>query len=209
MVSLENQKASILRMSHGVAVILFLGKSHPYFWNRWLMLVQVYAAYLTFQLYSHSHLYEDAAAGTHSRRYSKKSKRDRTNGKEPASPVFQSGTPPSEEPGVLTPPPRRSESPSSRGSSIRGIPPQDTVRIVHPSPGGSGVPMHWTETTASDVTLAENEEHPNSLGQETTPGSNGSKEADLPQLSWFMTVFIIVVVSVVRGMYTSHPGFAF
>jgi len=56
--------------------------------------------------------------------------------------------------------------------------------------------MQWTDTTASDVTLAEDEEHPNPLGQETTSGPTGVKEADLPQLSWFMTVFIIVVVSV-------------
>ena len=69
--------------------------------------------------------------------------------------------------------------------------------------------MQRTETTASEVTLAEDEEHPNPLGQQTAPGFAGDKEADLPQLSWFMTVFIIVVVSVVRGMHASHPRLRF
>jgi len=62
--------------------------------------------------------------------------------------------------------------------------------------------MYRTETEAtnrSDVTLTEGEEHPNPLGQETVPGSVENKEADLPQLSWFMTVLIVAVVSVVRS----------
>ena len=207
MVDIQDQKASILKMSHGVSVILLLGKIQRIPLNRSLTLLQVYIAYLTFQLYSHSHLYEDAAAGIHSREYTKKSKRKRTAGKELASPVFQLGTVPS---------PQRSESPPSFPRSppyapdlssdplARALPPQNNVRAMYPSPRGSptrGIPMHRTETEASDrsdVTLAEGEEHPNPLGQETAPGSTGAKEADLPQLSWFMTVFIIAVVSVVR-----------
>jgi len=34
------------------------------------------------------------------------------------------------------------------------------------------------------------------LGQDTTPGATSAKESDAPQLSWFMTMAIIVVVSV-------------
>lgn len=67
--------------------------------------------------------------------------------------------------------------------------------------------MHRTETAASDrsdVTLAEGEEHPNPLGQETAPESTEDKEANLPQLSWFMTVLIIAVVSVVRKKHAPH-----
>ena len=67
--------------------------------------------------------------------------------------------------------------------------------------------MHRTETAASDrsdVTLAEGEEHPNPLGQETAPESTEDKEANLPQLSWFMTVSIIAVVSVVRKKHAPH-----
>ena len=71
------------------------------------------------------------------------------------------------------------------------------------------MPMHWTETSASDLTLAEGEEHPNPLGQETAPGSAQDKEADLPQLSWFMTVLIISVVSVVRPKYHPHRRWSF
>ena len=66
-----------------------------------------------FQLYSHSHLYEDAAGGIHSRECTKKSKRKKMAGKEFASPVLQPGTLPLEESGVLETPPRRPESPSS------------------------------------------------------------------------------------------------
>ena len=212
MVDVADQKTSILKMSRGVAVILLLGKTQRVPLNQSLTLAQVYAAYLMFQLYSHSHLYEDAAAGIHSREYRRKSKRKKTV----TSPVPQPGTPPSEEPGVLGLPPRHSESPPSfprslssapdlsSDPSVRELPPQNNVRAVHPGPRGSpthGVPMHWTETAASDVTLAEGEEHPNPLGQETVPGSAEAKEADLPQLSWVMTVLIISVVSVVRTKY--------
>jgi len=51
-------------------------------------------------------------------------------------------------------------------------------------------------TDRSDTTLAEGGEHPNPLGQEATTEVNNTKEADAPQLSWFMTVSIITVVSV-------------
>jgi Ca2+:H+ antiporter len=196
-------------MSHGVSVILLLGKTQPIPLNQSLTLVQVYIAYLTFQLYSHSHLYEDAAAGIHSREYTRKSKRKKSTEKESTSPVPQPGTLLPEEPDVLEPPPRRPESPFPRplpsppnvsnGPSV--LPPQNNVRAVHPSPRGSptrGILMYRTETAASDVTLAEGEEHPNPLGHETAPGTTEDKEANLPQLSWFMTVFIIAVVSVVR-----------
>jgi len=55
-----------------------------------------------FQLYSYSHLYEDAAAGTHSREYLK----NRTiGGKEAASPVLQPGPLPAGVPDVLELPP--------------------------------------------------------------------------------------------------------
>jgi len=59
--------------------------------------------------------------------------------------------------------------------------------------------MHRTETAASnrsDVTLTEGDEHPNPLGQDAATGVANVKEADAPQLSWFMTVSVIAVVSV-------------
>lgn len=61
--------------------------------------------------------------------------------------------------------------------------------------------MLRTETASSDrsdVTLAEGEEHPNPLGQEETPEVIDEQEVYVPQLSWFMTVCILCVVSVVR-----------
>ena len=67
--------------------------------------------------------------------------------------------------------------------------------------------MHRTETAVSDrsdVTLAEGEEHPNPLGQEATPEVTNAKEAEALQLSWFMTVAIIAVVSVVRSKYSPY-----
>lgn len=63
------------------------------------------------------------------------------------------------------------------------------------------VPMFRTETAASDrseVTLTEGEEHPNPLGHEATPEASDEKDVYVPQLSWFMTVFVLSVVSVVR-----------
>ena len=66
--------------------------------------------------------------------------------------------------------------------------------------------MERTETAASDrseVTLAEGEEYPNPFGQEATPeGPDDDKEVRVPQLSWFMTVLILAVVSVVRARYS-------
>ena len=171
---------------------------------------------MVFQLYSHSHLYEDAAAGTHSRKYSKKyPKGKKMRDSEPTSPVLQPGTP-TGEPDVLVPPPRRPQSPSSfprslssapdlsRIHSLQEIPPHNTIRLVCPTPRGSPTPvtlMHRTGSAASDrsdVTLAEGPEHPNPLGQETTPEVTNDKVPDVPQLSWFMTVSILAVVSVVR-----------
>ena len=177
---------------------------------------QVYAAYMVFQLYSHSHLYEDAAVGTHSRKYSTKKspKRKKMKDKELESPVG--------EPDVLAPPPRRSRSPSSpprslssapdlsRTNSLQELPPQRTIRLVVPSPRGSpnlGIPMHRAgsaDSDRSDATLAEGQEHQNPLGQEATPEVTDNKSADVPQLSWFMTVSILAVVSVVRAKYVPY-----
>jgi len=59
--------------------------------------------------------------------------------------------------------------------------------------------MERTETAASDrseVTLNEGEEHPNPFGQEATSEVPNDQEVQVPQLSWFMTVFILAVVSV-------------
>ena len=61
--------------------------------------------------------------------------------------------------------------------------------------------MQRTETAASDrseVTLAEIEENPYTLGQEATPGATDDRVVYVPQLSWFMTVLILAVVTVVR-----------
>jgi len=164
---------------------------------------------MMFQLYSHSHLYEDAAAGTHSKEYSKKRKMGR---EETASPVLQPGSLPAGEPDVPKPPPRHPNSLSSSlrslspvpdlpsVSSLRELPPQSPVRLAHPTPRSSptlSVPMHRTETVASDrldVALAEGEEHSNPLGQEAAPQVSNAKEAEAPQLSWFVTVAIIAVV---------------
>lgn len=196
--NINSQKTAILRMSHGVAVTLLL----------------VYVAYLTFQLWSHSHLYEDSAAGIHSRGYSKKSGKN-IKGKEIGSPVLQPGILPPTDRDFPERPSRRSESPSSfprplssaldqsNVDSLRELSPQTTVRLVHPIPrraGSTGIPMQRTETAESDrseVTLAEGEEHPNPFGQETTPEGDDDQEVYVPQLSWFMTVFILAVVSVV------------
>ena len=172
---------------------------------------------MVFQFYSHSHLYEDTAAGTHSRKYSRKApKRKKANEKEPVSPVPQPDTPTGES-GALTPP-QRPHSPSSFPRSLSSapdlssphslgeLPPQNTLRLVIPSPSprGSptlGVPMDRTETTTSDrsdVTLTEGQDQQNPLGREVTPETTDDKAADIPQLSWVMTVSILAVVSVVR-----------
>lgn len=193
----DEQKNAILKMSHGVAVALLL----------------VYVAYLTFQLWSHSHLYEDSAAGIHSRGCSKK---PNAKGKEVASPVLQPGALPTVGQDPFEPPPRRSQSPSSfprplssapdlsNIDSLRDVSPQNTVRLVHPIPRrgtSSGVPMLRTETAASDrsdVTLTGGEEpdHTNTLGQEGASEATEEKEVYEPRFSWFLTVLILAVVSV-------------
>lgn len=70
------------------------------------------------------------------------------------------------------------------------------------------VPMLRTETAASDrsdVTLTEGGEHPNPLGREATPEVIDEMEAYVPQLSWFLTVLILSVVSVVSAKLPSLP----
>jgi hypothetical protein len=74
------------------------------------------------------------------------------------------------------------------------------------------MPMHRTDTDCSDrseVTLAEDEEHQNASGQGETPEVADDKEVYAPQLSWFMTVLILSVVSVVRPTYAPHRKSAF
>jgi len=184
---------------------------------------------MVFQFYSHSHLYEDTVAGTHSRKYSKKSpKRNTMNEKEPVGPVPQPATLTGESE-VLAPPPRRPQSPSSfprslssapdlsGGHSLGELPPQNTVRLVPPSPRGSptlGPPMDRTGSAASDrsdVTLTEGQGRgpQNPSGQQATPEVTNDEPADTPQLSWVMTVSILTVVSVVRTQLVSHWGSRF
>jgi len=87
---------------------------------------------------------------------------------------------------------------------MQEVPLQNNVKAIRPTSRGSltrAIPMYRTGTPAinrSDATLLDYEEHPSPLGQDTVPGSVENKEADLPELSWFMTVLILVVVSVVR-----------
>ena len=67
--------------------------------------------------------------------------------------------------------------------------------------------MDRTETTTSDrsdVTLTEGQDQQNPLGREVTPEANDDKAADIPQLSWVMTVSILAVVSVVRTSHVPH-----
>jgi hypothetical protein len=61
--------------------------------------------------------------------------------------------------------------------------------------------MDRTGSAASDsseATLAEGQDHQTPLDQEVTPEVTADKVIAVPQLSWFMTVWILVVVSVVR-----------
>lgn len=66
--------------------------------------------------------------------------------------------------------------------------------------------MLRTETAASDrsdVTLTGGEEpdHTNTLGQEGASEATEEKEVYEPRFSWFLTVLILAVVSVVRTMH--------
>lgn len=69
------------------------------------------------------------------------------------------------------------------------------------------IPMDRSGTAASDrsdVTLTEGEEPLNPLGEKTMPEDAGDQEVSVPQLSWFMTVFILSVVSVVSVVHGSR-----
>ena len=72
--------------------------------------------------------------------------------------------------------------------------------------------MDRTETTASDrsdVTLIEGQSQQNPPDQEVVPEVTDDNPAEIPQLSWVMTVSILTVVSVVRTEYVLHHGGCF
>ena len=70
--------------------------------------------------------------------------------------------------------------------------------------------MDRTDSTASDrsdVTLIEGQGQQNPLGQEATSEVTNDKPAEIPQLSWVMTVSILTIVSVVRTEHVPcHDG---
>ena len=69
--------------------------------------------------------------------------------------------------------------------------------------------MDRTESTASDrsdVTLTEGQGQQNPLGQELVPEVTDDKPAQIPQLSWVMTVSILTIVSVVRTEHIPRRG---
>jgi len=97
---------------------------------------------------------------------------------------------------------------------MRELSSQSTARLLHPSPGGSPTleaPAHRTASAisvSSEVTLIEGEGHPNPLGQEVTPDATNDNAADVPQLSWFMTVSVLIVVSAVRARHAPRQRWA-
>lgn len=175
----------------------------------------VYFAYLLFQLWSHTHLYNDQhnkksnrlSASLREKRTNRKSKYEdiplsRTNS-QPDFAKLDSYSP-------LAPPSRRfayslsnnssdltltsrAESPSEKGPYF----PQTRVSTVHSAYEMGAVPMSRSTTLTESISssaragspLSREEPHQYELDDRTTAFEK------VPQLSWFLTIFLLIIVT--------------
>ncbi|KDR76277.1 hypothetical protein GALMADRAFT_139997 [Galerina marginata CBS 339.88] len=196
----EAQKQDILHMSHGVAIVLLF----------------IYVAYLLFQLWSHTYLYNDQHDkksnklstvikekrahrklhdhGNHMKRHESRAEAETIVHEplplDPPRRPFVSSPLSSSSSITLT---SRSETPSEKAAYFP--PGASTVRLDHEM---GGVPMsrysaHSSNTVFSSSTSAE---------QIRTQSNDAMfKEASLsaekkkPQMSWFLTIFLLIVVT--------------
>jgi Ca2+/H+ antiporter len=169
----------------------------------------VYAAYLVFLLYSHTHLYKDSKAGAKSRRFS-------TN---PSTKLMKlvrvpssnqnrsdSGTHPRSSSATLRGPSSQSLSASDcpngtlrTENSLSDVDAKDTVKLVQKD--------DFVWDTVSYLYSADGSH--SDASEETFPDDNDGKEETKhdevkePKLSWFMTASILSVVTVVRVLLSS------
>ncbi|KAF8896340.1 hypothetical protein BD779DRAFT_577402 [Infundibulicybe gibba] len=196
------QRHNILRMSHGVSIVLLF----------------IYGAYLVFQLWSHTHLYKDQH--TKSRRLSLKPSK---GAPEPypkrisESPTLHGDTP---RPSGLTPPRRLYQS-SPHGSASDTtllepamghnavyMPANSTVRLVNSSLDLSGAPITRSESSLGGngyISSAPSSETPTGRGEKSRSNlvfqETELQEVEItkpkePQLSWLLTIISLVAVTV-------------
>ena len=204
-------------------ILLFSKPFEEFLLSVSLTLRVVYLAYMLFQLWSHTYLYND--------KHNKKSNRLSTVLKEQRAirkncPYTGQRTPQcsstevnrisSESSSLSLDPPRRpfASSPlsstsdvtlSSRsGSSFEKEPYSppgiSTVRLVAPAPDMGGVPMR-RNSTVSTVSLACSSTisvDTTAVAIEEPPAPPPPKE---PELSWFLTIFLLIVVTGVRPIW--------
>lgn len=215
-----NQKLDILRMSHGVAIVLIISQLPIMLALSNLHLrrsfIAVYGAYLIFQLYSHTHLYKDTAEGSKSRRFSarppnkvlqrlvrlpsvKKSIHTHTrsssltlrgsssaeNSDTPMSPISPTS------PKLLKP-----------DTSLDDVDAQDTIKLVHKDDcvWDNVSYLYRTPSRSSDVSddeMITEEERKQQEKEEVD-----KEKAKEPKLSWFMTIFLLLSVTVVSHLFS-------
>jgi hypothetical protein len=182
-------------------------------------------AYLVFQLYSHPHLYEDSVAGTRSRRFSikqlnrtpkelgstktednKKTEdikqtqdNDSTHGRSTSVTVLDSSSQRLSPSGTLV-----SQNSLKKENSLTDVAAHDTVKLVE-NEGcvWDNVPyLYETSTEDSDPSLQtssgvrfDNKKEPGVEEQDTSD----NKKIMEPKLSWFMTILLLGVVTVVSS----------
>ncbi|KAF9485205.1 hypothetical protein BDN70DRAFT_871602 [Pholiota conissans] len=196
----ESQTSAILHMSHAVSIVLLL----------------IYIAYLLFQLWSHTHLYNDEH-NKKSNKHSTTMRQQRLHGKSSQSSL--SKRPPSQAEISLEELPvfaqRRSYTASSSGLSEQTIynnserpfnkeirrPPSISVIHLGGNDGLGGYPMSressfnssgFSSASTSFVPL-EPESEQKLPSPPNSPGFEVKKK--VPQMSWFLTLFLLIIVT--------------
>ncbi|PPQ67527.1 hypothetical protein CVT25_006068 [Psilocybe cyanescens] len=191
--SFETQKQNILHMSHGVSIVLLF----------------IYLSYLLFQLWSHTYLYNDQhnrksnrlSAVLRGKRTTRKSQYqlNLSQGSESHVDVYREANEafsldPPRRPFATTPLSSSSEvtindrfdSPSEQSAYIP--PRSSTVRLAN---GAGGEPMSRNSSLSSSMLSTSSAAH--SIGKETEHIVNRS--AKEPQMSWFLTIFLLIIVT--------------
>ncbi|KAJ6531824.1 Sodium/calcium exchanger protein-domain-containing protein [Mycena capillaripes] len=184
------QMQNILSMSHGVSVVLLF----------------IYGSYLFFQLYSHTHLYKDGKKQNHGRRSSGFHDEIFYRGYADGDPLSSPQTSASSSHFRLSPP--RTiylASRSAYSASDTTLPVSDQHGKGGNDSGSAGSPMFRSETLGRS--LFSNESNSTAFlaeKQQKTHEGNETADERKPQLSLFLIVILLTVVTVVSPFHADR-----
>ncbi|PPR00789.1 hypothetical protein CVT24_000754 [Panaeolus cyanescens] len=187
--SLEMQQRGILRMSHGVSVVLLL----------------IYIAYLVFQLWSHSHLYDDQRNNKKSNRLTTVIKERNTHRKERARLAASLLHSDSQDDGgkITNPnsiswdPPRRpfASSPLSSSTDLSQSCSDIPTSQLPPSMTRNSIYRDYTQSCSTASVAFSQDGYPSDDQAPLRRDRVNLAPVRKPELSWFLTLLLLVMVT--------------